>query len=192
MDPQIHVFAVEITQQIIPDIEGVIDIYLRDSEEGFLVYREFIRKYKSSIEKLILEGLKDPIEVGHISSRLLRDPIDAGIIIQGRSSEEKEAHVVGYLKSILQLVYCIAKGIEGWQFSDTPLHKESKRVRNIGKISIIPSIIQIVKEEVFEIDVSKIYKNSSIKNENRKGKEFIESKTPNLLTKTNNDLDLKN
>ncbi len=150
MDPEIQDFILELSKKIIPEIERIAKTYTRDPEEGFSVYLDFIKRIRPSLEKIILEGLRDPLEVGHISSRLLRDPLDTKFMKQRRSAEEKEAHVVGYLKAILQLVYCGVKGLEGWQFSDTPLHKESLRTQSIGKIHVIPTIVQIVKQEIEE------------------------------------------
>ncbi|MFX0209422.1 MAG: class I SAM-dependent methyltransferase, partial [Candidatus Hodarchaeota archaeon] len=97
------------------------------------------------------EGLRDPIDVGHISSRLLKDPLDTEFMIKDRSVEEKEAHIVGYLKAILQLVYCAMKGLEGWQFSNTPLHEEIQKTQSVGKIHVIPKIVETVKQEISEV-----------------------------------------
>ncbi len=150
MDSEIQAFAIDLSKTIIPEVEAIIKTYNRDSEEGFSTYLDFIKNIKPSIETIILEGLRDPVEVGHISSRLLRDPLETGLMMQERSSQEKEAHVVGYLKAILQLVYCGAKGLVGWQFPETSLYEESLKTQNIGKITALPSLIQIVKLEIGE------------------------------------------
>ena len=152
IDSELQAFAIEVTKKIIPEVEGIVEAYKRNPEEGFSVYLDFLKSVTPSLKKIILEGLRDPSEVGHISPRLLRDPLDTGLMIQGRSSEEKEAHVVGYLKAILQLVYCVVKGLEGWQFSSTSLYGESLKTQNIGKIKIIPSLVQIIKQEIVEVD----------------------------------------
>ncbi|MFX0123356.1 MAG: class I SAM-dependent methyltransferase [Candidatus Hodarchaeota archaeon] len=152
MDPELQVFAIQLMKKILPEVEGIVETYVGDPKEGFSAYLDFIMKMKPSLEKIILKGLRDPVEAGHISSRLLRDPIETAHVIQERSDEEKEAHTVGYLKAILQLVYCCTKGLEGWQFSDTLLFKKSLTIGNIGKINIIPQLTQIIKLEIREVD----------------------------------------
>ncbi len=171
MDPELQAFAFKIMKQIIPDVEGIIKTYNKDPEEGFRLYLKFIKKIKPSLEKIIIEGARFPTEVGVISPRLLRDPKDTRLIIQGGSSEEKEAHLVGYLKAILQLLYCRANGLEGWEYSGTVLHEESLKIRHIGKIEILNPLIKVIKQ-----DISKLGAKIDKKQMNRiKEKEIIDS-----------------
>ncbi len=152
IDPELQIFAIKLTKKILPEVEGIVETYIGDPEAGFSAYLDFVKKSKPSLKKIILEGLRDPLEVGLISPRLLRDPLDTALVIRERSAEEKEAHVVGYLKAILELVYCSAKGLEGWQFSNTILYEESQKLRNIGEINMISSLAQIVKQEINDVD----------------------------------------
>lgn len=165
MDPKIQVFAIDLLEQILPEVERIVEIYIRNSEAGFSAYLDFMKKLKPSIEKIIVKGLKDPIEVGLISSRLLRDPLEAALSIQ--SSEEKEAHVVGYLKAILQLVYCSAKGLQGWQFPKTLLYEESIKVQSIGKLHTLPPLVEIARQEISDLNLIELtgigYKKENIK-----------------------------
>lgn len=129
-------------------MEEIVKIYKRAPKEGESAYFVFLKRVKPSLEK-ISGGLKDRASLGLISPRLLRDPLSIGPqTYQQFSDEEKEAHIVGYLKAILQLLYCGAKGIEGWQFAGTSLHKASAKAQNAGKIRAIPSLVQIVREEI--------------------------------------------
>jgi len=153
MDPKIQIFAIDLLKQILPEVEDIVEIYIQNSKSGFSAYLEFVKKLKPSIEKTIVEGLRDPIEVGLISSRLLRDPLGAALSVQSGSSEEKEAHVVGYLKAILQLVYCSAKGLEGWEFPETLLYEESMKVQSIGKLHVIPALVKIVRQEISDLNL---------------------------------------
>ncbi len=149
MDPELQAFAIELTKKIIPEIEGIVEVYKRNAEEGLTAYLDFIKRVKPSVEKIV-KGLKDPVSIGHISPRLLRDPLS--IDLNRMSSDEEEAHIVGYLKAILQLVYCGAKGLEGWQFISTALHEESQNTQNLEKINIISSPVQIVRQEIDNIN----------------------------------------
>jgi methyltransferase (TIGR00027 family) len=151
MDPMIQVFAIELSKRLLPKVESIVEIYIRNPKAGFSAYLDFMKYLKPSIKKIIAEGLRDPLEVGLISSRLLKDPFEAALTIQSRSSEEKEAHVVGYLKAILQLVYCSAKGLEGWQFPETLLYEESMKVQSIGKLQTIPPLAKIVRQEISDL-----------------------------------------
>jgi methyltransferase (TIGR00027 family) len=148
MDPEFQVYAIKMTRKIIPEIEGIVETYKKNSKKGVSSYYNFLRRVQPSLEKMILEGLKNPAEVGHISSRLLRDPLSEELRTEIKSPEEEEAQIVGYLKAIVQFVYCLANGLEPWQFSSTPLHKESLKTISVGKIDIIPSLLRIVKKEI--------------------------------------------
>ncbi|MFW9991546.1 MAG: class I SAM-dependent methyltransferase [Candidatus Odinarchaeota archaeon] len=156
-DPELQIFAIELTKKIIPEVEKIVDTYKNDTEQGFSDYVDFIESVSPSLQKMI-KGLNNITSIGVISPRLLRDPHSTWIMDRKSSSEEEEAHVAGYLKAIVQLVYCIAKGLEGWQFSGTALHEESLKTRNAGKISTIPSLIQIVKQEIIEVKPSELLK----------------------------------
>ena len=165
MDPELQAFAIELTKKIIPEIEGIVEVYKRNAEEGLTAYLEFIKRVKPSVEKIV-KGLKDPVSIGHISPRLLRDPLS--IDLNRMSSDEEEAHIVGYLKAILQLVYCGAKGLEGWQFISTALHEESQNTQNLEKINIISSLVQIVRQEIDNINS---FEQSIVREEGKSEKE---------------------
>jgi methyltransferase (TIGR00027 family) len=153
MDLELQIFSIEFTKKIIPKISRIVEDFRKGPEEGLSTYIDFIKSVKPSLEKII-QGLRDPIELGHISPRLLRDPLTIDFMILGKSSEELEAHIVGYIKAILFLVYCGAKGLEGWQFKDTSLYEEKLKSQSVGKIDVIPSFIEIVIKEIVESDLN--------------------------------------
>ena len=104
MDPELQAFAIEFTKKILPEVEGIVDTYKRDPEEGLSAYLDFIKRVKPSLGKIVKE-LRAPQTIGLISLRLLRDPLSIGLMAYRRSpEEEEEAHVVGYLQAILKLV----------------------------------------------------------------------------------------
>ena len=174
MDPELQAFAIEFTKKILPEVEGIVDTYKRDPEEGLSAYLDFIKRVKPSLGKIVKE-LRAPQTIGLISPRLLRDPLSIGLMAHRRSPEEEEAHIVGYLQAILQLVYCVAKGLEGWQFSGTPIHEASLKTQNVGKIHIIPTLVQLVQKEISEIPIPVVRK----KRKSIKEKESIdENKVP--------------
>lgn len=153
MDPKIQVFAIELSKRLLPEVERIVELYIQNSEVGFSAYLDLVKDLKPSMKKIIVEGLRDPLEAGLISSRLLRDPLDAALTLQSRSSEEKEAHLVGYLKAFLQIVYCCAKGLEGYQFSETLLYEESMKVQTIGKLYTIHPLVKIVRQELSDLNI---------------------------------------
>ncbi|MFB0561134.1 MAG: class I SAM-dependent methyltransferase [Candidatus Lokiarchaeia archaeon] len=151
MDTELQAFAAKLTKKIIPEVEGIVEAYKRDPDEGLSAYLDFVKRVRPSLERIVI-GFRDPGSVGFISPRLLRDPLSLELKTHRRSSEEEEAHILGTLKAILQLIYCAAKGLEPWQFSDTSLHEESLKTQNVGKFDILRSLGQIVKEEIGEVD----------------------------------------
>jgi len=147
-DPELQAFAGELTKRIIPEVERIIETYKKHPVEGLSDYLEFVKRMKPSLER-IAKG-QHVLSLGKISPRLLGDPISIDLGDNRRTPEEEEAHVTGYLKAILQLVYCGAKGLEGWQFLGTPLHEESQRTRSVGGIDTVWPLVHIVKQELAE------------------------------------------
>ncbi|MFX0207247.1 MAG: class I SAM-dependent methyltransferase [Candidatus Hodarchaeota archaeon] len=145
---KLQIFTIDFIEKIFPEIEEIVEIYNRDPDEGLSAYLNFIKRAKHSLEKII-RGMGDLHSIGLISPRLLRDPLSMELI--GRSSQELEAHIVGYLKAIILLVYCGVKGLKGWEFSETPIYRESQKTKNLGKISFIPLLITIIKRDIAEI-----------------------------------------
>jgi methyltransferase (TIGR00027 family) len=150
--PELQTFAIELTMTILPAVEEIIKAYKRQLAKGLSAYLDFVKRVKPALVT-IAEGLGDRTSLGLISPRLLRDPLSVDLITHSKlSDEEKEAHVVGYLKAILQLVYCGSKGLDGWQFAGTALHKESQKIQNSGKINSITSLAQVVRQEIGELE----------------------------------------
>ncbi len=150
--PELQAFATELTMIIVSEVEEIIKAYKRDPEKGISAYLDFVKRVQPALET-IAEGLGDRTSLGLISPRLLRDPLSIDLMTHSKlSDEEKEAHVAGYLKAILQLGYCGAKGLEGWQFAGTPLHKESLKTQNSGKINSIVALVQMVRQEIGELE----------------------------------------
>jgi len=118
-----------------------------DAEKEIAAYIDFEREVKPSLDR-IARRLRNPAFIAHISSKRLGNPLSIETVTHKRTSEEKEAHIAEYLKTILLLVYCGAKGLEGEQFIGTSLHEESLRTRGTGKVSIIPSLVQVVRQEI--------------------------------------------
>ncbi|MFX0117153.1 MAG: class I SAM-dependent methyltransferase [Candidatus Hodarchaeota archaeon] len=147
---ELQAFAAEIAKKIIPEVEKIVETYKKDPEEGLFAYIAFIKRVKPSLEK-IANGLRDRTSLGLISPRLLRDPLSIGLIAHRRPLEEEEAHIVGYLQAILLLVWATSKGLEGWEFLGTALHKESLKTQNVGKIDIISSLVQTMRREICEV-----------------------------------------
>ncbi|MHA2431963.1 MAG: class I SAM-dependent methyltransferase, partial [Candidatus Thorarchaeota archaeon] len=145
-DPELQTFAGELTARIIPEVEGIVEAYKRDPAEGLSDYLEFVKRVKPSVER-IAKG-QHILSLGKISPRLLGNPLSIESADDSRTPEEEESHVTGYLKAILQLVYCGAKGVEGWQFVDTPLHEESQKTRSVGRIDTLLPMVRIVKQEL--------------------------------------------
>ena len=136
-DSEIQSFSVEFVQSIIPEVELIIESYKNKPDEGMKVYYDFIERITPTLQKII-NSFNNLLSIGHISSRLLRDPTT--VILHSR--KEKEAHLVGYLKAILFLGYCGAKDITGEQFSSSLIYSEGLKTRDIGQLLLLAHLIQ--------------------------------------------------
>ncbi|UCE10971.1 MAG: SAM-dependent methyltransferase [Candidatus Thorarchaeota archaeon] len=146
-DPELQTFSLQTAQEVIPQIEHVVNTFKNNPKEGLTAYLDFVEEVKPSMMKII-KGFQDVTSIGRISPRLLRDPLSMDLLTLRRAPDEVEAHVSGFLKAILMLVYCGAKGLEGSQFSGTPVHKEALKQEGVTDISSVSIIARTVKEEI--------------------------------------------
>ncbi len=139
-DPELQKFASTFLKKITPAIESIVGLYQENRNDGVGLYHDFIQEVTPSVLK-IMQGFTNFLSIGHISPRLLKGPLQAEL----NSPEEEEAHIAGYLKAILFLAYCGIKGLEGEQFPNTRLKRESQKFHNLTDI---PSLIELINKEI--------------------------------------------
>jgi methyltransferase (TIGR00027 family) len=139
-DPELQRHSLTFLKKIRPKIESIVYMYQKDRVNGLNHYHDFIVKVSPTVLE-IMQGFTNFLSVGHISPRLLKDPLKTEL----NSPEEEEAHIVDYLKAILWLAYCGIKGIEGEQFSNTKLEEESQKVRALSDLA---SLIELIHKEI--------------------------------------------
>jgi len=126
--------------EVLSNIESIVQLYQRAPEKGLARYVEFLRDLTPYIKSCV-EKRGDVLSIGRISPRLLRDPFLKDPVKE-LTIEEQEAHITGYLRAIIFFVYCEALDLNGSQFIQTPLHKESL---SITGLTSIPALIGIVR-----------------------------------------------
>jgi methyltransferase (TIGR00027 family) len=148
-ETEIQTLSVNLTKMMIPEIERIIRVYPKNRKEGLSAYLEFVKRTESDL-RTIAGGQKNSVLLGHISPRLLGNPLAIEEDANQRTPEEIESFIVEYLKAILYLTYCGAKGVQGDQFQETPLYAENLRVRGVNGIESIHSILEFMKHELNE------------------------------------------
>ncbi|MHA1960996.1 MAG: class I SAM-dependent methyltransferase, partial [Candidatus Thorarchaeota archaeon] len=146
-DPQLQSFSLKTAHDILPNVERVVEVYKRNPKEGLMAYLDFVEEVKSPMMKII-KGFRDVTSIGRISPRLLRDPLSMDLLTLRRTPDEVEAHVTGFLKAILMLVYCGVNGLEGREFLGTPVHKEGQKLESTPEISSVSVLVRVVREEI--------------------------------------------
>ncbi|MFW9955426.1 MAG: class I SAM-dependent methyltransferase [Candidatus Thorarchaeota archaeon] len=142
-----HQIAAELATTIIPGIQDVVRIYTMNRDEGVKSYLSFVRGIKPYLDQ-IASGFKYPVELGHISPRLLGDPFSIEAKGERFTDDERESFVTGYLQAIIQFVYCAIRQIEGRSFHGTKMHSESqKNPASDGITSCLP-LLRILENEV--------------------------------------------
>jgi|LGOV01.1.fsa_nt_gb hypothetical protein len=99
-----------------------------------------LEKYKKFTGLTPAKMLKED-GLDHNSARLLKNSLK----VELNTPAEEETHIVGYLKAILYLAYCGIKGLEGEQFTNTKLKRESQKFQTLADI---PSLIELIQEEI--------------------------------------------
>lgn len=151
-DSELQIFSINLTKKIIPEIEHILKVYSRGHKEGLSAYIDFIKKTEPHF-RTIASGQKNPVLLGHISPRLLGNPLAIEKDANTRTPEETESFITGYLVAILQLVFCGIKGLQGDQFQETSLHGECLQAQGVGGIESIHPILKAVRLELNEFDV---------------------------------------
>jgi methyltransferase (TIGR00027 family) len=132
-DPHLRDFAIKASAEFVPDIEEIIQLSTENLDAGLKKYIQFLRNIESAVRR-ISSAMSDPTSLGQISPRLLKSPLSTGIESEEWSTDEVESHMIGYLRAIISLLYCGIKGLEGWQFSNTPMHRVSQSIRSVREI----------------------------------------------------------
>jgi methyltransferase (TIGR00027 family) len=132
-DPHLRDFALKASAEFVPDIEEIIQLATENLDAGLKKYLQFLRNIEPAVRRISL-ALSDPTSLGQISPRLLKSPLSTGIESEEWSTDEVESHMIGYLRAIISLLYCGIKGLEGWQFSNTPAHSVGQSIRNVREI----------------------------------------------------------
>ncbi|MHA3963507.1 MAG: class I SAM-dependent methyltransferase [Candidatus Thorarchaeota archaeon SMTZ1-45] len=133
-------FSIKFLKNVMDATGIIVEAYNDNPDDGLGSYFQFIDRIKPAVHAII-ESLSDPLSIRHISSRLLRDPSTAVL----HTADEKEAHIVGYLKALLFLGFCGARGIAGEHFTSTNVYLEGLKTIKIDHLS---SLTQLIREEI--------------------------------------------
>lgn len=129
--------------EVLSKIETITQLYIDEPEKGIVRYVDFLKEITPYI-KTRVGSTEDLWSIGRISSRLLRDPFLRDPI-KDLTTEEQESHVAGYLRAIIFLIYCQDQNLNGSQFIQSQLYKES--LNRTGLISI-PHLVRIVRNSL--------------------------------------------
>jgi len=151
-ESELQTFSINVTKTMLPEIELILRVYTRNPEEGLSAYLDFVKRAEPDL-RTIAGGQKNPVLLGHVSPRLLGNPLAIEMDADQRTSEEIESFIVGYLKAILKLAYCGIKRLQGDQFQETSLYAESLQAQGVDGIDSIHPILEIMRRELSESDI---------------------------------------
>ncbi len=151
-ESELQAFAINLATKMIPEIEGVLKEYKKSPDEGMSAYLDFVKRVEPDI-RAIASGQKNPVLLGHISPRLIGNPLAIREDADQRTPEEIESFIIGYLKAILHITYCGMKGLQGDQFQNTSLYRESLRAQDLGGLESIHKTLEFVRRELDELEV---------------------------------------
>jgi methyltransferase (TIGR00027 family) len=145
--PEMKQFSRDLMIRIIPEIEGILDLYIKDPERGLSEYISFLKRTQQDLQTIALSQ-KNPTLLGKISPRLLGDPLSIETDARSWSDEETESYITAYLTASLQLVYCGMKELNVDQYHSIPLHKEFKHASASKRMELLHRLLSIMKREV--------------------------------------------
>lgn len=139
-----HLPIHELAREMVPEIRCSIELICSNLQQnpawGVDQFVEFIRGIKPRIEHII-QSFNDPISVGHISPRLLGNPLSILSDSDRRTIEEIEAHIVGYLSAIFLLVYMVSNKLGFTSFRESYLYSKLAKIQRSGKVSELLDLV---------------------------------------------------
>ena len=151
-ESELSAFATNLAKRMIPEIEGIIRDYKESPEDGLSAYLKFVKRVEPDI-RILATGQENPILLGRISPRLLGNPLAIEENASQRTAEEIESFIVGYLKAILNITYCSMKGLQGDQFQNSSMYRESLQIQDLVGLEQIHSILEFLRHEMDEFEV---------------------------------------
>lgn len=133
-------FSKGFLKDVMDATSAIVEAYNVNPDDGMTSYLQFIDRIKPTIQAM-MKSLSDPLSIGHVSSRLLRDPSTAVL----HTPDEKEAHIVGYLKALMFLGFCGTKSVTGEHFTSTNIYSEGLKTTKIFQIA---SLAQLIQDEI--------------------------------------------
>jgi len=140
-----HAYPSELPLDILTEIEEIVNHYRENPVAGFQNYLSFVEKYRDSFGA-VLHRLEYPQAISHISSRLLRNPLYIENL-GDMNKLEREAHVAGYLRAILRLIYWDLKRIDSWRMPANLLQPEEGFSSSSQQIENLLPLIRLLQEE---------------------------------------------
>jgi methyltransferase (TIGR00027 family) len=143
----IMVLCREISNKLVLDVEDVIQSCNKDISIALEKYLKFIRTYQEIFQR-IAKKQRNPIFLGHISPRLVGDPLSIERDVAKSSPEEIESFIVGFLKAILQLLYCGLNGLEGDQYQLSSFYQQNTEAIKGGGLHSLQTLLNAIQESV--------------------------------------------
>lgn len=144
---KLQIFTYEFYKHFVSELTSLLQLYPQNPDEGHKFYVDLIKHNLPEL-RTIARGLRDHISLGQISPRLLGEPLPTDFVTRKFSLTEEESYLTGYIIAILSLLYCIIQGLEGWQFEETSLHTECEKLPKVKEISMVPSLLSVIDEEM--------------------------------------------
>ncbi|MFW9978256.1 MAG: class I SAM-dependent methyltransferase [Candidatus Thorarchaeota archaeon] len=141
--PDPRTLSKDIFSDVVRNIEMIAKEFQNDPESGLQYYVEYINKVKTQIAH-IASVIDYPLSLGHISPRLLGNPLSILTEKSERSLVEVEAYIVGYLSAILLLVYLVSNDMDSFQFRQSRLYNERVQIQKSGKFTSLLHLISLL------------------------------------------------
>ncbi len=125
--------AESILSSFVDSIQQIYDDFQDDSDKLVHSYSTYIHRIKYAVMYLV-NSLDSPISVGHLSSRLLGDPLSLISSWNDLSRQERESALVGNLIAILILAYTISNNIQPYRFKDSELDEQKSTIQRSGRM----------------------------------------------------------
>ena len=118
-------------------------------------YITFLKKYKLFFEDQVT-SFSDPISIGFISPRLLRDPLSFNFSNGNFSLDEKKSNVFEYIKALTLFIYCVEFNVEGWELINTPFYQKNQIKIFSKNVIDLQFLITEIKNEIGNKPIKKV------------------------------------
>jgi methyltransferase (TIGR00027 family) len=135
-------FYISDFKELTSNITNFLPLLEKISNSTIQDYLKIMKESISLVTNLVNEF--DPLEVGQLVPRLLRDPFSVDLQSNTLSKEEIHSTITGYFESMLLLIICFLEKLQPWEFKESLFYLDYLQKRSKNRIETIKHLCKSI------------------------------------------------